>query len=101
MVGCRRTGSSCFDSCTHSIRRAREWCAYLATYRSHAWAIRLCALVPTLMTFIGRMPGMMGTRAAEGEARCTGNEVPTSPRKKQSYDSGQVEAKEAQSNRAH
>lgn len=30
------------------------------TYRSHACAILVCAFVPTLMTFIGKMPGMVG-----------------------------------------
>lgn len=27
---------------------------------SHAWATRLCELLPTLITFMGRMPGMSG-----------------------------------------
>jgi hypothetical protein len=33
---------------------------FLLRHRSQAWAIRLWALLPTLITFIGRMPGMVG-----------------------------------------
>lgn len=33
---------------------------FLLLHLSHACAIRLCELEPTLITFIGRMPGMMG-----------------------------------------
>lgn len=33
---------------------------FLLLQRSQAWAIRLWVLVPTLMTFIGRMPGILG-----------------------------------------
>lgn len=32
---------------------------FLLLQRSQAWAILLCVLVPTLMTFIGRMPGIL------------------------------------------
>jgi hypothetical protein len=32
---------------------------FLLRQRSQAWAIRLCELVPTLMTFIGRIPGIL------------------------------------------
>jgi len=32
---------------------------FLLRHLSQAWAILLCALVPSLITFIGRMPGMI------------------------------------------
>ena len=32
---------------------------FLLRQRSQAWAIRLCELVPTLMTFMGRIPGIV------------------------------------------
>ena len=37
---------------------------FLDRQRSQACAIRLCELVPTLITFIGRMPGMVAFGAA-------------------------------------
>ena len=38
---------------------------FLDRHRSQACAIRLCELVPTLITFIGRMPGMVAFGAAQ------------------------------------
>lgn len=35
---------------------------FLLRHRSQAWAIRLWGLLPTLITFIGRIPGMVATR---------------------------------------
>lgn len=32
---------------------------FLLRHLSQAWAIRLCELVPTLMTFMGRIPGIL------------------------------------------
>lgn len=60
MDACRRTVSSYSDIC-RPIRGPHDtWEHRAVAYLSHACAILACALAPTLITFIGRMPGMMG-----------------------------------------
>lgn len=60
MDACRRTVSSYSDIC-RPIRGPHDtWKLRAVAYLSHACAILACALAPTLITFIGRMPGMIG-----------------------------------------
>ena len=57
----RRIGSSYFDTCgLHVSIAVTPHLQDRLLYRSQACAIRDCALVPTLMTFIGSMPGILG-----------------------------------------
>lgn len=48
----------------HFVPLAMAHRIFLLLHRSHAWAILACALVPTLITFIGRIPGMLSTWCA-------------------------------------
>ena len=57
----RHIGSFYFDICgLHVSIAVTLHLQDRLLYRSHACAIRDCALVPTLMTFIGSMPGILG-----------------------------------------
>lgn len=43
---------------------------FLLRQRSQAWAIRLWELTPTLMTFIGSMPGILANMRINGHQAC-------------------------------
>ena len=74
MVAHHHIGSSCFDICSVTIswvpfETDMHWCRCChrcATYLSQACAILDCAAEPTLITFMGSMPGMVcGWRPSE------------------------------------
>ena len=61
MAAHRRIGSFCFGTCgLHVSIAVTPHLQDRLLYRSQACAIRDCVLEPTLMTFIGSMPGISG-----------------------------------------